>query len=159
MEEDLFNADTFKEQLNRILKDQDQKDGSLSTPDEDISMASNDWTDSTFTDDGMIVLSPFAVLSARFPEKNVLLRRLDELVKGVCRMKPGFQTELRRFWRKLLANSDFTFCQTVREEYLRYLRRLSSKALDFDEQVSAGELAVGVVDVLEIISSDMNDDY
>lgn len=159
LEEDLFNADTFKEQLNRILKDQDQKDGSLSTPDEDISMASNDWTDSTFTDDGMIVLSPFAVLSARFPEKNVLLRRLDELVKGVCRMKPGFQTELRRFWRKLLANSDFTFCQTVREEYLRYLRRLSSKALDFDEQVSAGELAVGVVDVLEIISSDMNDDY
>ena len=93
-------------------------------------------------------------MSAEFPEKNELLRRFDELVKGVCKLESDFQSELSRLWREIVENCDFTFVQSVRREYMQYLRRLLSRASDVEDNRPDGELTVGAIDVLEIIGSD-----
>ena len=97
-------------------------------------------------------------MSAEFPEKNELLRRLDELVKGVCKLEPDFQSELSRLWFEIVEKCDFMFVQSVRREYLRYLRRLLNRSSDVEESRPDGELTVGAIDVLEIISSDGDDE-
>ena len=155
LEEELFGGETFEEQLNRLGESQDKKDAFSLTADDDIPLDDDKSFDLyAGDDDGLIVLSPFAVLSAEFPEKNELLRRLDELVKGVCKLEPDFRSELSRLWREINENCDFTFVQSVKEEYLRYLRRLLNRSSDVDENRPDGELTVGAIDVLEIISSD-----
>ena len=144
LEEELFGGETFEEQLNRLCETQDKKDAFTPTSDDD----------DPDVDDGLVVLSPFAVLSAEFPEKNELLRRFDELVKGVCKLESDFQSELSRLWREIVENCDFMFVQSVRREYLQYLRRLLSRASDVEDNRPDGELTVGAIDVLEIIGSD-----
>ena len=157
LEEDLFNAETYQEQLNRLQKERDGKDGFLSTTDGSKLTDDAPSIPSSRDDDGIVVLSPFAVLSAYFPEKNEILRRLDELIKDVCQRQNDSQSELRRLWRKLAASGDFYFFQAVREEYLRYLKRFLDR-LDHGEQTAAGELTVGAIDVLEIIAFDEDDE-
>ena len=160
LEEELFGGETFEEQLNRLGETRGKKRPFSSTSDDDETSLDDGKSFDAYADDddGLIVLSPFAVLSAEFPEKNELLRRFDELVKGVCKLEPDFQSELGRLWREMVENCDFIFIQSVREEYLRYLRRLLNRSSDVEETHPDGELTVGAVDVLEIICSDGDDE-
>lgn len=157
LEEDLSYSESFQEQLSRLQKGRDGKASFLSTTDDSKQTDDASGVPPFKDDDGIVVLSPFAVLSAYFPEKNEILRRLDELVKDVCRRQNDSQPELRILWRELAASDDFFFFQSVREEYLRYLKRLLDR-LDFGEETEAGELTVGVADVLEIIAFEEDDE-
>lgn len=105
--------------------------------------------DSLIRDD--VDLTPFAILSAEFPRLSVLLRRLDRLARDACARRDNSKLELEKFWHEFVLKVDGVVATRSREEYLRYLSRLTKKDLAPEENCN---LAVGVLDVLDVLSSD-----
>jgi hypothetical protein len=136
--------ETIEEQLNRIARETAGRAVFDATSDDD------EW----LRDDG-VALAPFAVLTAKFPEKEELLRRLDRLVREVCAGSNSVKSELGTLWRELAANSDPDFFLQVKEEYLRHLRRRIFWSNDPQE---CGDCALGVLEVLEFFLDDEGDD-
>jgi len=143
--DDLSSDETFEEQLRRRLSERDRKN------EKKAGSFENETPSDSVTEGGLssIALSPFVILSAEFPHKSVLLRRLDELVRSVCRREFNSQVELELHWKRLEAEPDRLFVERVREEYLFFLNRLISKDVDPEENCN---LTVGALDVLDVLS-------
>lgn len=161
-----FEAETFEEQLKRRLIEQARASSLDGNPDESRNVKTQDVEDeirrfcSTVDDSGKdgeeaitdgerIALSPFSVLSAEYPENDASLRRLDALVRDVCKRTLNSQTNLERFWKGFTAEFAPDFVDRVREEYLKRLKLSIGLG---DEPEDDCNLILGVLDACQILS-------
>ena len=95
-------------------------------------------------------LAPFALLTGEFPERDVLLRKLDTLVSRVIARDGGAKDDLTAFWNELRASQDDDFILRVRGIYLSYLNR---KRMGTDDEETSDHVSrlLGVLDVIAIM--------
>ena len=97
-----------------------------------------------------ISLSPFALLTAEFPEKDVVLRKLDALVSKTIERDEGARDELMEFWNDFDSNSDDDFVLRVREIYLSFFKRKTLSVPDEETRDHTTRL-LGILDVMAIM--------
>ncbi len=97
-------------------------------------------------------LSPFAILSAEYPNYNVELRKLDCILKDVCVGRGNDAVEmLEEMWKGLLKEWNPDVLERIRGAYIKWLEDASEHVLEWDAE-DAVISSIGQLEVLRILS-------
>ena len=95
-------------------------------------------------------LSPFAVLSAEFPEQNEILRTLDALITQTCNRGANAKDSLVDFWNEFVDSQSENVVERVREAYLNRLRQVT-RMRETEETSATVDRIWGAFDVFDVL--------